>query len=41
VLPWLAASEEQVLDLPAGNVTHCDNVAGGDAVQRGHPVGAR
>jgi hypothetical protein len=25
-LPWLAASEEQVLDLPTGNFTHFDNV---------------
>jgi hypothetical protein len=27
-LPWLAASEEQGLDLPAGNFTHFDNVVG-------------
>ena len=26
LLPWLAASQEQVLDLPAGNFTHFDNV---------------
>jgi endonuclease YncB( thermonuclease family) len=26
LLPWLAASEEQVLDLTAGNFTHFDNV---------------
>jgi len=26
LLPWLAASDEQVLDLPAGNFTHFDNV---------------
>jgi endonuclease YncB( thermonuclease family) len=25
-LPWLAASKEQVLDLPSGNFTHFDNV---------------
>ncbi|HEX6621234.1 MAG TPA: hypothetical protein VF024_16340 [Solirubrobacteraceae bacterium] len=25
-LPWLAAKREQVLDLPAGNFTHFDNV---------------
>jgi hypothetical protein len=25
-LPWLAASNEQVLDLPSGNFTHLDNV---------------
>jgi endonuclease YncB( thermonuclease family) len=27
-LPWLAASEEQVLDLTEGNFTHFDNVVG-------------
>jgi endonuclease YncB( thermonuclease family) len=34
-LPWLAASEEQVLDLPSGNFTHFDNVVAveGDQVR--------
>ena len=34
-LSWLAASDEQVLDLPAGNFTHFDNVVGveGDQVR--------
>jgi endonuclease YncB( thermonuclease family) len=34
-LPWLAVSEEQVLDLPAGNFTHFDNVVAveGDQVR--------
>jgi endonuclease YncB( thermonuclease family) len=35
LLAWLAASEEQVLDLPAGNFTHFDNVVAveGDQVR--------
>jgi hypothetical protein len=35
LLPWLAATQEQVLDLPAGNFTHFDNVVGveGDQVR--------
>jgi len=34
-LPWLAASEEQVLDLTEGNFTHFDNVVAveGDQVR--------
>jgi hypothetical protein len=34
LLPWLAASNEQVLDLTTGNFTHFDNVVGvaGDQV---------
>jgi hypothetical protein len=34
-VPWLAASEEQVLDLPEGNSTHFDNVVAveGDQVR--------
>jgi hypothetical protein len=35
ILLWLAATEEQVLDLPTGNFTHFDNVVGveGDQVR--------
>jgi hypothetical protein len=29
-LPWPAATQEQVLELPAGNFTHFDNVVGVD-----------
>jgi hypothetical protein len=32
-LPWLAASQEQVLDLTEGNFTHFDNVVGVDGDQ--------
>jgi hypothetical protein len=40
LLPWLAASQEQVLDVPAGNFTHFDNVIaveGREAAPRASP----
>jgi hypothetical protein len=35
LLPWLAAGQEQVLDLPTGNFTHFDDVVAveGDQVR--------